>query len=96
MIKINVTITNDTSKYLAKVQRELRKYPAEALAEFKQLTPIRSGNARRRTRLTGNTIVADYPYAQRLDDGASTQAPRGMTEPFVKWAQARARKIFGK
>jgi hypothetical protein len=96
MIQIDVKISDNTKKYLASVQRELRKYPGEALDEFKQLTPIKTGNARRRTRLSGDTIQADYAYAQRLDDGASTQAPRGMTEPFVKWARARARKIFGK
>jgi hypothetical protein len=96
MIQIDVKISDNTKKYLASVQRELRKYPGEALDKFKELTPIRTGNARRRTRLSGDTIQADYAYAQRLDDGASTQAPRGMTEPFVKWAQARARKIFGK
>lgn len=48
---------------------------------FKRITPIRSGNARRRTRANQREIIADYPYAKRLDNGYSKQAPEGMTVP---------------
>ena len=52
---------------------------------FVKTTPIRSGNARSRTRLQGKTINADYAYAQRLDkESWSRQAPQGMTEPTIK------------
>lgn len=51
---------------------------------FKKTTPIRSGNARNRTRIQGNEITADYPYAERLDTGWSKQAPNGMSEPTLK------------
>lgn len=51
---------------------------------FKGHTPVRTGNARSHTSIRNNEIVADYPYAQRLDDGWSKQSPRGMTEPTVK------------
>jgi hypothetical protein len=53
----------------------------EATDYFRSTTPIRSGNARRRTRRQGDEIQANYPYAQRLDTGYSRQAPDGMTEP---------------
>lgn len=64
----------------------------EAYDYFKRETPIRSGNARSRTRLQGNEIQADYPYAQRLDDGYSSQAPFGMTKPTEKFIQEYIRK----
>lgn len=50
---------------------------------FYRYTPVRSGNARNHTNVRNNEIVADYPYAQRLDEGYSKQSPRGMTEPTV-------------
>jgi len=51
---------------------------------FVRNTPIRSGNARRNTNKSTNTIDANYPYAQRLEQGYSKQAPRGMTEPTIE------------
>lgn len=42
------------------------------------------GNARRKTVLQGNEIQANYPYAVRLEEGYSSQAPKGMTEPTIK------------
>jgi hypothetical protein len=67
----------------------------EAYDYFKGITPIarvNGGNARRNTRLSGNEIQADYAYAQRLDDGYSPQAPRGMTKPTEKFIQEYIRK----
>lgn len=56
----------------------------QAHAFFQKLTPIKSGNARRRTRLNNNKdIEATYDYASFLDEGSSKQAPRGMSEPTV-------------
>lgn len=42
------------------------------------------GNARRKTVLKNNEIQANYPYAQRLEEGYSSQAPKGMTEPTLE------------
>jgi hypothetical protein len=56
----------------------------EAHRVFVKETPIRTGNARKRTRLQNQTIAADYPYAQRLDNGYSDQAPEGMTKPTIE------------
>lgn len=47
----------------------------------KNYTP---GNARRSTNKSGNTIDANYAYAQRLEEGYSKQAPKGMTEPTIE------------
>lgn len=57
----------------------------EAYSYFRDKTPVRSGNAQRRTRLSGDEIQANYAYAQRLDSGYSTQAPEGMTKPTEKF-----------
>lgn len=78
--------------------RELEDVPRDVMNEaakhFKQITPIRSGNARRKTRLRGNTIRANYPYAGRLDDGYSPQAPEGMTKPTLRFIRKRMMERF--
>ena len=52
---------------------------------FVQHTPIRSGNARRNTTLQGNTIEANYPYAERLEDNYSPQTNgKGIAEPTIQ------------
>lgn len=61
----------------------------EATEYFRDSTPLRTGNARRKTKLKGDTIQADYPYAGRLDSGYSRQAPSGMTEPTTRYIQNR-------
>lgn len=82
------------NKRLESMKKELKGLKKEALAEFKDLTPIRTGNARRNTYLQGNTIEANYPYAGKLDEGYSKQAPKGMTEPFEKWFSKRVKQIL--
>lgn len=82
-MKINVDLRN-FNKLSRQIQSELAQVPREAHRHFRDITPIRNGNARRRTRLSGNKIVADYGYAGRLDEGASRQAPDGMSEPTIE------------
>jgi len=76
-------ITGDIAKKI----KLLDRVPDQAYTFFRAHTPIRSGRARRSTVLKKDTIHAAYPYAQRLDDGYSPQAPDGMTKPteaFIK------------
>lgn len=81
-------ITKDTlTPALAKLEDHIKQMPEEAYDYFRSITPKRSGNARRNTRLRGNTIDADYAYAQPLDSGSSKQAPRGMSEPTFEYLQ---------
>jgi hypothetical protein len=54
---------------------------------FRDKTPVRSGNARRNTRRDRDSIVADYMYAERLDQGYSNQAPKGMSDPTIDYIQ---------
>lgn len=79
------------------IQSQLSKLPAQAYNFFVKATPKDTGNARRKTTLKGNkTIEANYPYATRLDNGWSRQAPRGMTKPTLKFLKDRLRQILRK
>ena len=85
------------------INKELAKLPKEAHKEFVKNTPVRTGNARRNTTFSNNTIRANYPYAGVLDKGrhmttrgmrGSEQAPQGMTKPTVDFIKKRLRDIF--
>lgn len=92
---MSVTIKyNKITPNLQKIQSKLAKVPKEAFDQFVADTPIRSGNARRRTKLVNNKIVAGYNYAQKLDEGFSKQAPEGMTKPTQEFIKKRVAAIL--
>ena len=80
-------IKNTMSKSLVDLEKRLESIPKDAYDHFVSITPKDKGNARRNTQLKGNTIHANYAYAQKLDEGASKQAPKGMTEPTGKFIE---------
>lgn len=67
-----------------------------AYPTFYKKTPIKTGNARKNTTVDKGEIRADYPYAQRLDQGYSRQSPGGMTRPTLDFIQSYIRKNIGK
>lgn len=78
---------------LKRASRVKKPVMLDAFEFFRKQTPKRTGFARRNTKLTNRGILADYPYAQVLDEGrrmtpsgmrGSRQAPDGMTRPTVK------------
>ena len=73
---------------------KLAALPENSLEKYKELTPKRTGNARSKTTLNKQTIIAGYPYAEPLDKGASKQAPKGMTLPFSLWLRRQADLII--
>ena len=79
------------TKNFANLQRVTKKefdnIKDDAYAFFVSSTPIKTGNARRRTDLVGNKIVGAYPYAQRLDEGWSKQSPDGMIGPTTEYIE---------
>jgi hypothetical protein len=96
MISANIKFNDKISTVIEGMKRAAAAYPRQAEAKFKSLTPIDTGNARRKTKLVGNTTIeANYAYAQPLDNGHSKQAPQGMTKPFEQWVKQRAQMIFG-
>lgn len=74
-------------RQMAKATKVGERLPEAAYDYFVKITPKDTGNARRQTRLAGDTIVADYPYSGRLDAGSSKQAPKGMVQPTEVWIQ---------
>jgi hypothetical protein len=87
---------SEVSKMFDQAERVAKTLPKEAYDYFVNSTPIRSGNARRSTRLQGDTINANYAYAERLDEGYSRQAPKGMTGPTEKFLEKRIDDLIGK
>lgn len=84
-------------------RNSIKRLLPKAYKMFKKLTPEDTGYAKRRTRLQGQTIIPDYPYASVLDAGrgyrdgqmrGSKQAPEGMTKPTIEKLGEQTRKIF--
>ena len=85
-VKLSVN-TRQFSKMIGLAQSQVDKIQDQAYQYFRDHTPIRSGNARRNTVQRGDAIQAAYPYAGRLDDGYSRQAPDGMTQPTIDYIE---------
>jgi hypothetical protein len=74
---------------------QLNDIPKEVMKDahkfYVKKTPIDTGNARRSTKYKANqhgaTIHGSYPYAAKLDNGYSKQAPDGMTEPTIDYIE---------
>ena len=91
---ITFTVTDNITTSLKRIKAKLKLLPQEAYKEFVKETPIRSGRARRSTKLRGNVINANYPYAKRLDEGYSDQSPDGMTTPTEAFIKKRVKQIL--
>lgn len=92
-------MAGEISKRIQQLSTELKseKLAARAYVFFKSITPIapvNGGNARRNTTLKGDEIQANYPYAQRLDQGWSKQfGGKGMTKPTDEFIVKEIKKI---
>ena len=92
---MTVRLEKDTiTPSIRRMRAALEQLPKSAFKEWVKLTPIDKGNARRSTRLNQNTIDAQYPYAQRLDQGYSKQAPKGMSEPVTQFINSDMKRIM--
>ena len=82
---------------LNRIKKELspNRLAEAALPMFIRNTPIDTGNARRHTRRVANVIIAEYPYAVRLDNGWSKQSPDGMVKPTIAAIRAYIKKTLG-
>lgn len=63
---------------------------------FYKNTPKLTGNARQNTQVKKGEITAEYPYAQRLDQGWSKKSPQGMTKPTIDYIQKYIKTNVGK
>lgn len=79
----------------ADISRDLQSWTRELVHNLKTMTPIRTGHARKGWIQTlrptdigkkKNYALArnDVDYIERLDEGWSSQAPRGIVEQAVK------------
>jgi len=80
-VRVDARIFDKRMKELSELPEHLVD---EALELTKQNTPAQSGHARDNTVKRGNSIVSNYAYAGRLDQGYSKQAPRGFTKPTIE------------
>lgn len=89
---MSVRITqNRITPSLGKIIARFDDLPGDAFRFWKNITPVKSGNARRRTRQQGRKIKANYNYAVPLDKGKSIQAPQGMSKPTEDYIKQRIR-----
>lgn len=105
MLNVDIKANLNIEKATKKIQKKLDRLANDSIDKFKDLTPINTGNAKRNTKLKGDAIEANYPYAEVLDKGrhmtnrgmrGSTQAPKGMSQPFFKWLNKKVKQIFRK
>ena len=80
-MKVNDDIFEKRMRKLDKLPKNVLR---EALPKMRKNTPKDKGYARSRTKLVGNKLKADYPYAGALDAGSSKQAPNGFTKPTIE------------
>lgn len=83
---------NNISPSAGKIVARFKQLPKEAFNFWRRITPVKTGNARRRTRLQGSKIKANYQYAVPLDKGWSKQAPQGMSEPTEIYIKNRIKR----
>jgi len=93
-MKLKVDSTK-VERLLTNAKDEHKKIMLETLTFFRKVTPVNKGNARRNTKLITNvpnktTILADYAYAGKLEEGSSDQAPEGMTRPTINYIRKTA------
>jgi hypothetical protein len=94
---MTVTKTKDlVTSSLQRIQKQIQALPQQAFATWVANTPVRSGNARRKTRLQGTEIQANYNYAVPLDQGSSKQSPDGMSRPTELFLERQLKKIIRK
>ena len=82
-----MSITVKGIKSVVNMFDDLKDMPEDVMKDafrfYKNKTPIDKGNARRNTFVRKLELQSKYPYAGRLDEGYSKQAPNGFTEPTI-------------
>jgi len=85
---------------LDRINKDLDGLVVGAYKEWVDNTPVRTGNARRKTRLERGSrngqdqIRANYDYAVPLDRGYSKKSPQGMSKPTETWLRRALRRIM--
>ena len=89
--------TKDTiTPALKNIAKGLDDLDDEAYQYWKSITPVKTGNAKRRTKKGKNKVNANYDYASNLDEGSSKQAPKGMSKPTTEYLDKVVAKLMRK
>jgi len=94
MAEIRITGLDAVSRDLSRALSEtIEKLADEVLVDARANTPIRSGNARRNWNKTVTKdnfeVINRVPYIERLEAGASKQAPRGIIGPTLSQVKGK-------
>jgi hypothetical protein len=71
--KVNLQQFNKQMSKALNALDDLPEFAEKTMRAFTPIAAVRGGNARRNTNLQGNTVTANYAYAQRLEDNWSPQ-----------------------
>ena len=100
---IQLTVSFNSRKVITELSNDVdqmvRQVSTDLFNTIKQITPVRSGRAKRGWRLRKERkysyeVSNRVPYIDRLDEGYSKQAPRGMTRPATREVLNRARRRY--
>lgn len=88
MFKISITGADlDIAQLTRELNLTVRQLADEVLLDARANTPIKTGNARRNwtKKVTKNNfeVANRVPYIERLEAGASKQAPNGIIGPTL-------------
>jgi hypothetical protein len=86
-VRVKLDVKSNVAKTMNEYSKLAKTVAKKTYTYFRDITPERTGNAKRRTRLKDTTITADYNYASKLDEGYSRQAPEGMTGPSIDFME---------
>lgn len=85
--------TPNLDRHTKKLEQLAQELPSEAHEHFRSITPIDTGNARSKTKRSGDSIRGDYDYVNKLNNGYSRQARDGMTDPTVEFMRDKIRGL---
>lgn len=84
---MEISITFDSQSLKRDLATFVKELANDVFIDVKANTPVRSGNARRNwTKTVTDTsavIQNKVPYIERLEAGASRQAPKGIIRPTL-------------
>lgn len=93
-MKISITGVESAIRGLkGDLSRVVEAVAQEVLVQARRTTPVRTGNARRnwnkQVTQKGATVDNKVPYIERLEAGASKQAPRGIIGPTLSQVKGK-------
>jgi hypothetical protein len=89
---MTIIINDKMTSRLQRFIKDLEKVMPDAYDVWLRNTPKDKGGARQRTSLKGNIIHANYPYADKLDQGYSKKST-GMSEPTKDFITKRLKSL---